>query len=211
MHIDLIEKAPAGFAERVLRSLGLTEHVQPSAVPADRYVVRPSPVGDVAVAYNPAGISACRVLSEVGGTAGFEAWFASRFGRPAVADDAPPRSLVTAIDTLLAGGRPKRAPAFDLRSVSEFARDVLTAASTIPAGQVRPYGWVSARIGRPGAVRAVGTALGRNPVPLLIPCHRVVRSDGAVGEYAFGPDMKRALLRAEGLDPDDLRHLVGAT
>lgn len=197
--IELVEKAPDGFAERVLLSVGL----------ADRYLVRSSPVGDVAVAHNPTGISACRVLSEAGGTEGFEAWFASRFGRPAVADDAPPRALVTAIDALLAGGRPKRAPAFDLRSVSAFARDVLTTASNIPPGQVRPYGWVSARIGKPGAVRAVGTALGRNPVPLLIPCHRVVRSDGAIGEYAFGPDMKRALLRAEGVDPDELDRLAG--
>lgn len=199
MEIDLTllrERAPEGFTERVLLTVGL----------ADRYIVRPSPIGDVAVAHNAAGISACRVLDDAtGGAAAFEAWFATRFGRPVVADGAPPRSLVAAVDALLAGGKPRRAPVFDLRSVSAFARDVLTATSAIPPGEVRPYGWVSARIGKPAAVRAVGTALGHNPVPLLIPCHRVVRSDGKVGEYAFGPAMKRALLRSEGLDPDDLR------
>jgi O-6-methylguanine DNA methyltransferase len=204
---DLVEPAPDGFADRVLVAVGL----------ADRYVVRPSPVGDVAVAHNANGISACRVLADVDGdgTSGherdraeFEAWFARRFGRPVVADDAPPRALLHAVDALLAGGRPRRMPAFDLTSVSPFARDVLTTAVTIPAGQVRPYGWVSARIGKPGAVRAVGSALGHNPVPLLIPCHRVVRSDGRIGEYAFGPAMKRALLRAEGVDPDELEALA---
>ena len=194
----LTERAPDGFSERVLLAVGL----------ADRYVVRPSPVGDVAVAHNATGISACRVLTEAGGSEAFEAWFASRFGRPAVVDDEPPRALVAAVDALLAGQRPRRRPTFDLRSVTPFARDVLTAASTIPPGQVRPYGWVSARIGKPGAVRAVGTALGNNPVPLLIPCHRVVRGDWRIGQYAFGPDMKRALLQSEGVDPGELERLA---
>jgi hypothetical protein len=53
-------------------------------------------------------------------------------------------------------------------------------------------------------VRAVGTALGRNPIPMLIPCHRVVRSDGTIGNYAWGSEMKRELLVGEGLDPDGI-------
>jgi O-6-methylguanine DNA methyltransferase len=61
---------------------------------------------------------------------------------------------------------------------------------------------VAREIGRPAAVRAVGSALGRNPVPLLIPCHRVVRSDGTISDYIFGSAAKRTLLRAEGVDPD---------
>ena len=197
---QLIEKAPAAFADRVLTAIGL----------ADRYVVRQSPVGRVAVAHNPAGISACRVLDEPGGTAAFEEWFAARFGRPVVADQTPPRRLTAAIDTLLSGRQPQRPPTFDLRSVSAFARDVLLTTATIPRGEVRPYGWVSARIGKREAVRAVGSALGRNPVPLLIPCHRVVRSDGKVGDYTFGAAMKRALLQSEGVDPDDPGQLASA-
>ena len=200
----LTEPAPDGFTDRVLVSVGL----------ADRYVVRRAAVGDVAVAYNANGISACRVLDEdasgLGDALAFETWFVARFGRRAVADDTPPRAVLSGVDTLLAGGRPRRLPAFDLSSVSAFARDVLVAAATIPPGQVRPYGWVSARIGKPAAVRAVGTALGNNPVPLLIPCHRVVRSDGRVGEYAFGSAMKRTLLRSEGVDTDELDRLADA-
>jgi O-6-methylguanine DNA methyltransferase len=75
----------------------------------------------------------------------------------------------------------------------------------IPRGEVRPYGWIAAEIGRPRAVRAVGTALAHNPVPLVVPCHRVVRSDGSIGQYSLGgPAAKRTVLAAEGLDPDEL-------
>ena len=92
----------------------------------------------------------------------------------------------------------------DLRSVTEFQRRVLETTATIPPGEVRSYGWVAREMGNPGAVRAVGSALNRNPVPVVIPCHRVGRTDGRLGDYAFGPEMKRELLRSEGLDPDTL-------
>jgi O-6-methylguanine DNA methyltransferase len=78
----------------------------------------------------------------------------------------------------------------------------------VPAGEVRTYTWIAREIGRPAAVRAVGSALGRNPVPLLIPCHRVVRSDGTVSDYIFGAPVKRALLRREGADPEGLERLA---
>jgi len=95
------------------------------------------------------------------------------------------------------------------RGHSEFERDVWRKALEIPRGEVRPYGWVAREIGRPAAVRAVGTALGHNPVPLIVPCHRVVRSDGHIGQYSLGgPANKRAMLAAEGLDPDALEELA---
>jgi methylated-DNA-[protein]-cysteine S-methyltransferase len=87
--------------------------------------------------------------------------------------------------------------AVDLRHCASFQRDVLTATRSVPVGETRSYGWVAEQIGNPNAVRAVGTALGTNPVPLVIPCHRIVRSDGATGAYLFGADRKRALLDLE--------------
>lgn len=69
---------------------------------------------------------------------------------------------------------------------------------TIPYGQTRSYGWVARQIGSPGASRAVGNAVGANPLPIMIPCHRVVRSDGSLGGYFYGPEMKRRLLDIEG-------------
>ena len=65
-------------------------------------------------------------------------------------------------------------------------------------------------IGRPRAVRAVGSALGRNPVPVLIPCHRVTRSDGSIGNYGGGPAMKEALFRAERVNLDEVAELASS-
>jgi methylated-DNA-[protein]-cysteine S-methyltransferase len=82
---------------------------------------------------------------------------------------------------------------------------VLLKAREIPRGEVRTYGWVAAQIGRPLAVRAVGTALRKNPVPVFIPCHRVVRSNGQLGQYALGgTEQKAAILSAEGVDVDEM-------
>ncbi len=96
----------------------------------------------------------------------------------------------------------------NLEQLPDFERQVLMKTMEIPRGEVRPYAWVAAELGRPLAVRAVGNALARNPVPFVVPCHRVVRSDGRIGNYgAGGPTAKRALLEAEGLDTDELENL----
>ena len=68
----------------------------------------------------------------------------------------------------------------------------------IPLGETRTYAQIAAAIGKPGAVRAAGSANGANNVAVLIPCHRVIRSDGAIGGYAYGEAIKRELLRREG-------------
>jgi O-6-methylguanine DNA methyltransferase len=85
---------------------------------------------------------------------------------------------------------------------------VLRKALEIPRGEVRPYAWIAREIGRPKAVRAVGSTLANNPVPLLIPCHRVVRSDGSIGQYGLGPENKRGMLEAEGVNPVELEELA---
>ena len=69
----------------------------------------------------------------------------------------------------------------------------------IPRGEVRSYSWLDRRIGKPGAARAVGNALSTNPFPLIIPCHRAVRSNGRIGGFQGGPTMKRELLEMEGV------------
>lgn len=85
----------------------------------------------------------------------------------------------------------------DLDADTEFLRRVLTAMARIPYGHTLSYSELAREAGSPGAVRAVGSACRRNPLPLVIPCHRVVRSDGSVGNYAGGTEAKRWLLRLE--------------
>jgi O-6-methylguanine DNA methyltransferase len=115
-----------------------------------------------------------------------------------------------AIRRRLAGDRRARIE-LDLRGSTSFEVAVWRKALEIPRGEVRPYGWVAAEIGRPKAVRAVGTALAHNPIPLVVPCHRVVRSDGTIGRYSLGgPENKRRILAAEGLDPDAMEAEAGA-
>lgn len=85
----------------------------------------------------------------------------------------------------------------DLSSGTDFQRRVWSALVKIPRGQTRSYAWVAHQIGKPDATRAVGTACGANPVPVIIPCHRVIASDGSLGGFGGGLPMKRRLLALE--------------
>lgn len=91
----------------------------------------------------------------------------------------------------------------DLTGTSEFTHRALDAIRSIPYGEVVTYGEVATMIGQPGATQAVGNAMGKNPVPIIVPCHRVVRADGNMGHYTGGPDIKKMLLAVEGVTFDD--------
>jgi O-6-methylguanine DNA methyltransferase len=162
----------------------------------DRYAAFQSPIGRVYVAWNERGISAVmRVPDETA----FQREFATRFGRSAERAAKIPVTLQRAIAT--GDSADARSLRYDLRSLTPFEAAVLRKALEIPRGQVRPYGWIAREIGRPKAVRAVGTALAKNPIPLLLPCHRVVRTDGLIGNYGLGgPTKKKTLLTSEGVD-----------
>lgn len=86
----------------------------------------------------------------------------------------------------------------DLGALTAFQRRVLRETRRLGHGEVVPYAELARRVGRPRAYRAVGNALGRNPVPIVVPCHRVIRSDGSLGGYGGGLEYKRALFRIEG-------------
>lgn len=89
-----------------------------------------------------------------------------------------------------------------LDTCGTFQRSVLEAEHGIPRGRVSTYGRIAAHLGRPRGARAVGRALATNPFPIIVPCHRAVRSDGGLGGYQGGVAMKRALLELEGLHFD---------
>jgi O-6-methylguanine DNA methyltransferase len=191
------ERAPKSLLPAVLRRVGL----------GDGYWVLESAIGPVFVAHSRAGIS---MVNRARSAGEFEKSFEKRFGRPIGPDSAtPPRNV-----RKLVRGRLRARDAglrFDLRGLSEFERSVLLKALEIPPGEVRPYSWIAREIGHPEAVRATGSALAKNPVPLLIPCHRVVRSDGHIGNYSLGGARnKRVLLESEGAQPETLEKLAAS-
>jgi O-6-methylguanine DNA methyltransferase len=168
----------------------------------DGYTEYDSPVGAVIVTFNTEGVSSVDLADDAGVQR-----FRERFGRDVV-DARPPQGWDAKIKRAIDLGTPGDLP-IDLRSRSPFQRSILEITATIPKGEVRPYGWLAKEAGNPGAVRAVGSTMARNPVPLIIPCHRVVRTDGHIGNYSLGgPHNKRDLLAAEGADPADLEALA---
>lgn len=88
---------------------------------------------------------------------------------------------------------------FDVSGVSPFTQEVLKATAEVPFGHLTSYRGIAEKIGKPAATRAVGNALGRNPIPVIIPCHRIVRSDSSLGGYTGGVHIKERLLTIEGV------------
>ena len=85
----------------------------------------------------------------------------------------------------------------DLSAATQFQREVWQAGRLIPYGETRSYSWLAERVGKSGAARAVGQALGKNRLPIIIPCHRVIGSDGSLGGFSGGLEMKKRLLHLE--------------
>jgi O-6-methylguanine DNA methyltransferase len=104
----------------------------------------------------------------------------------------------TALKKILAGGEPKHFPPLDLVGTA-FQKNVWNALRKICPGKTKSYGEIARAIGNPKAVRAVGGACGANPIPVLVPCHRVLAANGKIGGFSGGLDRKRDLLAREGV------------
>ena len=155
-----------------------------------------SPVGRLLLAATPAGLVRLAYLD----AGDEEAILADLAARVSPRMLAAPRKLDGArreLDEYFAGRRRRFELALDWRLVGAFARRVLSATIAIPYGSVSTYLEVAGAAGSPRGSRAAGNALGSNPLPIVIPCHRVLRSGGALGGYTGGLDRKRALLAIE--------------
>jgi len=112
----------------------------------------------------------------------------------------PPQALLDCISQLreyFDGERRKFSLPLDLRTGTEFYREVWKLVAAIPYGRTRSYSKIAETLGRPQASRAVGMANGRNPLPIIVPCHRVIGKDGSLTGYGYGLDVKEALLAIE--------------
>jgi len=105
--------------------------------------------------------------------------------------------LMQRLRTYFGGHRATFPDELDLSQATPFQREVWEITRLIPYGETRSYTWVAEHLGKAGAVRAVGQALARNPLPIIIPCHRVVAKDGKLGGYSKGVEMKRYILYLE--------------
>lgn len=107
------------------------------------------------------------------------------------------KDLFTRFNNYFMGQRVDFPDKLDLQGATDFQRKVWEATKQIPYGQTRSYEWVARQVGKPGAARAVGQALGKNPLPVVVPCHRVITCDGKSGGFGGGLAMKKRLLALE--------------
>lgn len=165
------------------------------AAPLIQWDVIPSPLGPLYIAASAQGLRNVDFgVSEAG--------FLERLD-PLARTERNPAALATITEQLqayFAGTRLRFDAPLDLDQLTPFQASVLQTARRIPPGSVWTYGRVARTLGKPQASRAVGQALGRNPVPIVIPCHRVIASDGSLGGYSGGGGLesKRFLLQLEG-------------
>jgi methylated-DNA-[protein]-cysteine S-methyltransferase len=172
-----------------------------SGEPLRYTVMTDTPVGTIGLAAGEAGL--CR-LNYVKDEDHFLAGILEMFGdRPVMRSDALD-SARRQLDRYFSGKKLTFDMPVDLSSVAGFSRKVLEASTRIPVGQVLSYGQIAAKAGNARASRAAGNALHNNPVAIIVPCHRILRSDGSVGGYGGGPTVKEWLLKHEGVLPADV-------
>ena len=159
-----------------------------------RFATADSPLGVVVAVASPEGLVAVRVADDPGHVLGALAHQHRISPEP---DDAVVADLAPQLDDYFAGRRRAFDVPLDWRLVSGFARDALQTVREIPCGETAAYGEVAALAGRPRAHRGVGTACRDTPFSIVVPVHRVIRSDGKLGEYGRFPEHKRFLVELE--------------
>jgi AraC family transcriptional regulator of adaptative response/methylated-DNA-[protein]-cysteine methyltransferase len=161
-----------------------------------RFTTGSSSLGTVLVATSDKGVCAVSLRES---DEGVEEYLRGRFPKAEVArDDAALKPALELVRARITGQKLDDMPPLDLQG-TEFQREVWNQLLAIPAGRTRTYLDVAHAINRPKATRAVAQACGANPVAVVVPCHRVVMSDGSIGGYSGLPGVKKALLEAEGI------------
>lgn len=191
----LQETARRSFREAAARASTRLAHDADRASLVDvAYAVVDSPLGALTAAITPRGLVRLaypgeeRVLEEL----------STRISPRVLEMPAKLDRLRRQLDEYFEGSLRRFRFELDWTLVGPFGRKILAATAKIPYGTVASYGEVATRTGNPRASRAAGNALGSNPIPIVVPCHRVVRSGGALGGYTGGLDRKEFLLRLEG-------------
>ncbi len=202
--------------ERALRRIPTPDvlpDIGPAAARADlldvAYVIEDTPVGRLLLAATPRGLVRLAYLDHSDEDAVLE--HLARHVSPRVLASAKPLDAPRhQLEEYFAGRRRQFDAPLDWRLVRGFGRRVLEATARVPFGSVTTYKRVATEAGSPAAARAAGNALGANPIPIIVPCHRVLHSTGGLGGYTGGLDRKRMLLGIEGSRPSEQLALPGA-
>jgi len=161
------------------------------------YIVFGTPQGWMGVLGSPAGLIRCTLPQYSSDVAlqnlGDDIKKANRTAEPF-------KDLIARFQAYFSGDKVDFPDKLDLSQATEFQRSVWETTRAIPYGATQTYHWIASRINKPRAARAVGQALGQNPLPIIVPCHRVLAANGGLGGFTGGLDMKRLLLKIEGID-----------
>ena len=161
------------------------------------YTRYPSPIGEILIASTEKGICSLALSQDEDE---FVQSLSKKFAAEPIRDDTKFRRVREMLDSYFEGKPVEFEAPFDLRG-TDFQRSVWTEIHKIGYGKTRSYGSIAKAVGRPKASRAVGNAVGSNPVPLIIPCHRVIHSDGTLGGFGGGLPLKKRLLKLERVSP----------
>ena len=168
--------------------------------PADvHYALVDSPIGTLVAASTPRGLATLSYADRFGGTDGALDWVAARLSPRMLEAPARLDDVRRELDEYFEGRRRDFDLPIDWSLASPFGRRILKATAAIPFGAVKTYGEMAAKAGNPKASRAAGRALGANPIPIVVPCHRVIGASGRLTGYTGGLDRKVALLEIEGV------------
>lgn len=195
-HNDVIPSVPAPDPARLARlRADLTRRADDADLLDVAVRTVDGPLGSLLVAVTPAGV--VRVAFETEGHDDVLAALAADVSPRVLSSAARTDEVARQLDDYFAGRRHRFELPIDLQLVTGFRRDVIAHLPDVGYGQTASYAELARLAGRPAAVRAVGSACANNPVPVVVPCHRIVRSDGTIGQYRGGTEAKSMLLAME--------------
>jgi methylated-DNA-[protein]-cysteine S-methyltransferase len=199
--MDMIEQALSNAAAALdppaVGSERLAQAARAAGLEDVAYTTEASPLGELLVAATPRGIVTISYLDHFGLDRSLQT-LAERVSPRVIEDAQPLDGLRRQLEEYFGRRRREFELPLDWSLARGFGRRVLDQTARIPYGEVETYGSVARAIGSPRAARATGNALGANPLPIVVPCHRVVRAGGVIGHYTGGADRKLKLLELEG-------------